>query len=307
MLEQTVFRRYEGNPIIGPDAVPGANSIYNSAVVPFEDGYAGVFRVDAEDMMQWLHVGRSADGLEWELEPEPFELDFGEVDIEMRPGGYDPRVIPLEGRYYVVWCAPYHGPTLAIAETEDFESFRFVSNAVPPYNRNGVLFPRRIGGKYMLLHRPSDRGHTPFGDIFVCQSDDLVHWGRHRFVMAPTDRWQATKIGAGPVPIETDEGWLLIYHGVITKCNGFIYSVGAALLDLDRPWEVLYRTRPYLLSPLADYERVGNVPNVVFPCAATVDEASGELALYYGGADTCVCVAYAQLEDIVQFTRDNSY
>ncbi len=307
MLEQTVFRRCEGNPIIGPDAVPGANSIYNSAVAPFGDGYAGVFRVDAADMMQWLHVGRSADGLQWELEPEPFELDFADVDIEMRSGGYDPRVTPLDGRYYVVWCAPYHGPTLAIAETEDFRSFRFVANAVPPYNRNGVLFPRRIGGKYLLLHRPSDRGHTPFGDIFVCQSEDLVHWGLHRFVMGPTERWQATKIGAGPVPIETDEGWLLIYHGVITKCNGFIYSVGAALLDLDRPWEVLYRTRPYLLSPLADYERVGNVPNVVFPCAATVDEGSGELALYYGGADTCVCVAFAKLDDIIQFTKDNSY
>ncbi len=307
MPKSSLFRRFEDNPIIGPGDVPGANSIYNSAVVPFEGGYAGVFRVDGRDLMQWLHVGFSQDGLRWELEPEPFELDFGDVDVQMRPGGYDPRVIPLEGTYYVVWCAPYHGPTLALAKTDDFKNFRFICNAVPPYNRNGVLFPRRINGKYYLLHRPSDRGHTPFGDIFICESEDLVHWGRHRFVMGPTERWQGTKIGAGPVPIETDEGWLMIYHGVITKCNGFIYSVGAALLDLEEPWRVLYRTRPYLMSPEADYERVGDVPNVVFPCAATVDDATRELTLYYGGADTYVCAAHADLDEIVQFTMENSY
>ncbi len=301
-----VFRRYEGNPIITPDAVPGAGAIYNSAVVRFDDGYAGVFRVDDAELMQWLHVGRSDDGLHWELEPEPLPLDFGEVRIEMRPGGYDPRVTEIDGTYYVVWCAPYHGPTLALAETKDFRSFRFICNPVAPCNRNGVLFPRRINGKYHLLHRPSDLGHTPFGDIYVCQSEDLVHWGRHRFVMGPTERWQATKIGPGPVPIETDEGWLMIYHGVITKCNGFIYSVGAALLDLEQPWKVRYRTRARLMGPRADYERVGDVPNVVFPCAATVDEGTGELALYYGGADTVVCVAHAGLDEIVKFTMRNS-
>jgi len=306
MAKPGIFKRYEGNPIIGPGHIPSANSIYNSAVVPFGDGYAGVFRVDDVSLMQWLHVGFSDDGLDWELEPEPFDLDFGDVDIDMRPGGYDPRVIEIEGTYYVCWCAPYHGPTLALAKTTDFEHFEFICNPLPPYNRNGVLFPRKINGKYHLLHRPSDRGHTPFGDIFVCSSEDLVHWGRHRHVMSPTERWQATKIGAGPVPIETDEGWLMIYHGVITKCNGFIYSVGAALLDLEQPWKVLYRTRPYILSPEEDYERVGDVPNVVFPCAATVDD-DGMLTLYYGAADTYVCAAFARLDDIIDFTMENSY
>ncbi len=306
MATDDVFRRYEGNPIVGPDAVPAADSIYNSAVVPFDDRYAGVFRVDHQTCEQWLHVGWSDDALNWQIEPEPLTLDFGEADIQMRPGGYDPRIIEVEGRYFVVWCAPYHGATLALAETADFESFRFICNPVPPYNRNGVLFPRRIGGKYLLLHRPSDRGHTPFGDIFVCQSEDLVHWGRHRFVFGPAGGWQSTKVGAGPVPIETDEGWLLIYHGVLTTCNGYVYSAGAALLDLEEPWKVICRTGRYLLRPEEDYERVGNVPNVVFPCAALVDEESGELTLYYGAADTCVCVAYADLGDIIHFTRENA-
>ena len=121
--------------------------------------------------------------------------------------------------------------------------------------------------KYAMLSRPSDNGHTPFGDIFYSESPDMTHWGRHRFVMGKAGGWQSTKIGAGPTPIETSEGWLLIYHGVLTSCNGFVYSFGAALLDLDQPWRVMYRTEPYLLAPQAPYERVGDVPNVAFPCA----------------------------------------
>lgn len=111
-----------------------------------------------------------------------------------------------------------------------------------------------------MLSRPSDNGHTPFGDIFYSESPDLTYWGRHRFVMGVTEGWQSTKIGAGPVPIETSEGWLLIYHGVLTSCNGFVYSAGAALLDLDQPWKVIARAKPYIISPQTYYECVGMCP-----------------------------------------------
>ena len=107
------------------------------------------------------------------------------------------------------------------------------------------------------------------------------------------------------MPIETDEGWLVIYHGVRTTCSGFVYSVGSALLDIDKPWKTLYRTRDYVLAPTEDYERVGDVPNVVFPCAAIVDD-SGKITLYYGGADTVLCVAYAQLDELIDFTKKHS-
>ena len=190
---------------------------------------------------------------------------------------YDPRVTWLEDRYYVTWCSGYHGPTIGLAYTHDFETFRQLDHAFLPFNRNGVLFPRRIGGRYAILSRPSDGGHTPFGDVFYSESPDLVHWGRHRDVLAPVPlTWESTKVGAGPTPIETDEGWLVLYHGVLTSCNGFVYSMGAALLDLDEPWKVVARGSRYLLSPRAPYEQVGDVPNVVFPCAALVDrEADG--------------------------------
>ena len=115
--------------------------------------------------------------------------------------------------------------------------------------------------------------------------------------MGKAGGWQSTKIGAGPTPIETSEGWLLIYHGVSTSCNGFVYSFGAALLDLDQPWKVMYRTEPYLLAPQAPYERVGDVPNVAFPCATLVDADTGRMAIYYGGADTVVCLAFAQISE----------
>ncbi|GAG20143.1 unnamed protein product, partial [marine sediment metagenome] len=161
-------------------------------------------------------------------------------------------------------------------------------------------------GSYAMLSRPSDRGHTPFGEIYVSKSPDLVYWGKHRLVMRPSCGWQSTKIGAGPIPIETTEGWLLFYHGVLTSCNGFVYSMGAALLDIDKPWKVIARTEPYLLHPKEIYEQVGDVPNVVFPCAALTDAAAGRIAIYYGAADTVTCLAFCRADEVVDFIRKNS-
>ncbi|MBN1312904.1 MAG: glycoside hydrolase family 130 protein [Anaerolineae bacterium] len=304
-----VIWRSQRNPIISHDHIPTSNSIFNSAVVPFKEGFAGVFRCDDKRRAMQLHVGRSPDGLSWAIEPtrihwEPADPQVGEIaSFEY---GYDPRVVWLDDRYYITWCNGYHGPTIGMGYTVDFETFYQMENAFLPFNRNGVLFPRRINGKYVLLSRPSDNGHTPFGDIYCSESPDLIHWGRHRHVMGTTTGWQSTKVGAGPVPIETSEGWLLIYHGVLTSCNGFVYSFGAALLDLDEPWRILYRGEPYLLAPQAPYERTGDVPNVAFPCAALIDGATGRIAIYYGGADTVVCLAFAYLDEIVDFVKSNA-
>ena len=301
-----VVWRSTRNPIVTRDQVPRANSIFNSAVVPFEDGFAGVFRVDDTRRVMNVHAGRSEDGLEWQISPDPivFEPDDDRVREIQAPfeHAYDPRVTWLEDRYYLTWCTGYHGPTIGLGYTHDFQTFRQCDNAFLPFNRNGVLFPRRIGGSYAMLSRPSDGGHTPFGEIFYSESSDLVHWGRHRHVLAPVPlSWQSTKVGAGPTPIETEEGWLLVYHGVLTSCNGFVYSTGAALLDLEEPWKVVARGSGYLLSPHAPYERVGDVPNVVFPCAALVDRAADRLTIYYGAADTVVCLAHGHLSEVLAF------
>lgn len=306
-----VVWRSTRNPIIRRDAIPRSNSIFNSAVVRFGAGYAGVFRVDDRTRTMNLHAGRSDDGLHWRIDPEP--IAFEPTDERIREiqdpfvHAYDPRVTWLEDRYVVTWCNGYHGPTIGVGFTLDFETFHQLDNAFLPFNRNGVMFPRRIDGHYAMLSRPSDSGHTPFGDIYYSESPDLVHWGRHRHVMAPIPwTWQSTKVGAGPTPIETPEGWLLIYHGVLTSCNGFVYSMGAALLDLDEPWRVIARGRDYLLSPQAPYEQVGDVPNVVFPCAALVDRESDRVSIYYGGADTVTCLAHARLSELVGFVLERA-
>jgi beta-1,4-mannooligosaccharide/beta-1,4-mannosyl-N-acetylglucosamine phosphorylase len=304
-----VLWRSERNPIIPRDLIPSSNSIFNSAVVPYQDGFAGVFRSDSRTRQMQLHSGKSADGVRWTLQNERIQFipDNPTVaEINQFVYAYDPRVCWLDDRYYVTWCNGYHGPTIGVGYTHDFEKYYQLENAYLPYNRNGVLFPRKIGGKYAMLSRPSDTGHTPFGDIFYSESPDMAHWGRHRFVMKPAGGWQSTKVGAGPIPIETTEGWLLIYHGVLTSCNGYVYSMGAALLDIDRPWQVMYRTEPYLLSPQRLYEQVGDTPNVAFPCAALADAATGRIAVYYGGADTVTCLAFAYVDELIDFVKHNS-
>jgi beta-1,4-mannooligosaccharide/beta-1,4-mannosyl-N-acetylglucosamine phosphorylase len=301
-----VVWRYSQNPIIPRDLIPSSNSIFNSAVVPFNGKFAGVFRCDNKKREMNIHRGFSENGIDWELENDPIDWQVADPELSKFQYRYDPRVLWLEDRYYVTWCNGYHGPTIGIGFTFDFETFTFLENGLLPFNRNGVLFPRRINGKYIMLSRPSDNGHTPFGDIFLSQSPDMVHWGEHRYVMGVAGGWQSTKIGAGPVPIETPEGWLMFYHGVLTSCNGFVYSFGAALLDLEEPWKVIRRGEPYLLSPQTYYENVGDVPNVVFPCAALYDQPTGRIAIYYGGADTITALAFCKLDEVLAWLKGNS-
>jgi len=296
--------RYSGNPIIGRHAIPNSNSVFNSAVVPFQGGFAGVFRCDSRSVSMDIFAGFSEDGLHWTINHEPIQFE-GDPEVTRREYRYDPRVCKIGDRYYITWCNGYHGPTIGLGYTTDFKTFHQLENAFLPYNRNGVLFPRKINGKYAMLSRPSDTGHTPFGDIFYSESPDLTYWGKHRFVMGtvPGDisAWQSKKIGAGPVPIETDEGWLLIYHGVILTANGFVYRVGCALLDLEQPWKVLKRSRNYILGPETLYECVGDVPNVTFPCAALTDAATGRIAIYYGCADTVTSVAFTTVDELFNY------
>jgi beta-1,4-mannooligosaccharide/beta-1,4-mannosyl-N-acetylglucosamine phosphorylase len=267
----------------------------------------GVFRADHKSGDMCIHLARSRDAIHWDIDDDvihwqdedgkPFQIGYG----------YDPRLVKMEDAWYIMWCTSFaYQPTIGLGKTTDFKTFTRLENAFLPFNRNGVLFPRKVNGKFMLLSRPSDNGHTPFGDIFLSESPDLTHWGRHRKVMRTGGGWQSLKIGAGPIPIETDQGWLMIYHGVCNTCNGYVYSFGAALLDLENPSVVKYRTKPYLLHPEKDYETVGFVQNVAFPCAALVDADDGRIALYYGAADTYVAVAFGYVDEIIDFTKNNS-
>lgn len=301
-----VIWRYSANPVIPRNAIPRSNSIFNSAVVAFEDGFAGVFRCDDKSRRPMLHAGFSSDGINWQINHSPIDFKGAPEDIANMEYAYDPRVCWIEDRYYVTWCNSYNDlPTIGMAYTFNFKEFHQLENAFLPFNRNGVMFPRKINGEYMMLSRPSDSGHTPFGDIFLSRSKDLEYWGKHRLVMkSGLSYWQATKVGAGPIPIETSEGWLMLYHGVLNSCNGYVYSMGAALLDLDQPWKLIAASRDYLLSPQALYECVGDVQNVVFPCAALTEPESGKLAIYYGCADTVTGLAFGYVNEIIDFIKN---
>jgi beta-1,4-mannooligosaccharide/beta-1,4-mannosyl-N-acetylglucosamine phosphorylase len=303
-----VVWRYDQNPIIGWNPTRKTARIFNSAVLPYGAGFVGVFRADHRNIKPQLHVGWSKDGLHWDIEDEEIHWQDAQGNAYQPNYAYDPRLVEIDGIYYVVWCGDFGGASLGLGMTRDFQTFTRLENPFLPFNRNGVLFPRQIGGRYLLLSRPSDNGHTPFGDIFISESPDLVYWGRHRRVMTRggSGWWQTTKIGAGPTPIETSEGWLLFYHGVTTTCNGFVYSTGAALLDLDDPARVLYRTKEYLLTPEQPYETTGFVPNVAFPGGVLCDAATGRIVLYYGAADTHIAVAYTLVDALVAHIKQNS-
>ena len=195
-----------------------------------------------------------------------------------------------------------YGASIGMAKTTDFKTFTRIENPFLPYNRNAVLFPRKINGNFVMLSRPCDNAHTAFGDIFVSESPDMEFWGKHRHVMGRGENWwESLKIGGGAAPIETDKGWLMFYHGVVNTCNGYVYSIGAAILDINEPSKVLHRCENYILTPEEWYEERGFVPNVCFPCAALSDAATGRIAIYYGCADSYVGVAFTTVQTVYDY------
>ena len=302
-----VMWRNDAHPIVDRYAIPSSNSIFNSAVVQLPDGtFAGVFRCDNKRVQMNIFAGFSEDGVNWNINHEPIKFECGNTEMIDSTYKYDPRVTWIEDRYWITWCNGYKGqPTIGLGYTFDFKTFYQCENAFLPFNRNGVLFPEKINGMYAMLSRPSDSGHTPFGDIYLSYSPDMKFWGNHRLVMRPTpfedSAWQCLKIGAGPIPVKTDEGWLLFYHGVIGTCNGYRYSMGAALLDLNEPDKVLYRSMEYLLAPAKLYELAGDVPGVVFPCTALVE--GDKCTIYYGAADTYIAMGHCYISEVLAWLK----
>ncbi|MDQ0090297.1 beta-1,4-mannooligosaccharide/beta-1,4-mannosyl-N-acetylglucosamine phosphorylase [Paenibacillus anaericanus] len=300
--------RHSDNPVINRNPAKGIARIFNSAVAAYEDRFVGVFRAETINGRPHLHMGWSDDALNWKIEEERIEF-VNEKGQPFQPNyAYDPRLVKVEGTYYIIWCTDFYGAAIGVAKTDDFRTFVRLDNPFLPFNRNGVLFPRKINDNFVMLSRPSDSGHTPFGDVFLSESPDFVYWGKHRHVMTKGGQgwWQSVKIGGGPAPIETTEGWLMFYHGVTGTCNGFVYSMGAVILDLEEPSKVKYRSSTYVLTPEEWYEERGFVNNVVFPCSTLFDAESGRIAIYYGAADTYVGVAYTTVQEIVDYVIETN-
>jgi len=302
-----VIWRYSNNPIIRRNPMKDVARIFNSAVLPYKGEFIGVFRGDTNTTVPFLYLGHSKDGINFTFDEKKIEFTKNGKPYDLHYA-YDPRLVKIDDYYYICWCDGFEWqPTIGMARTKDFKEFEMLDHPLLPFNRNGVLFPKKINNEYYLLSRPSDSGHTPFGDIYLSRSKDLEYWGKHQLVMRKGDDWwEGTKIGAGTPPIETEEGWLMFYHGVTTTCNGYVYSIGGVILDKDNPGKVKYRSKPYLLTPEMDYETNGFVPNVCFPCACLCDAKTGRLAIYYGCADTCVSLAFSTIDRAIKFIKENS-
>ncbi|MBS3764680.1 MAG: glycosidase, partial [Planctomycetes bacterium] len=246
-----------------------------------------------------IYVARSANGIaDWKISPEPI-LRYGEPEMRYeRLGCEDARVTYIEedDEYYITYVAySGNGPAVALARTEDFEEAERVGLILSPSNKDAVMFPRKINGHYIVLHRP-EAGQIEH--IWSAQSPDLIHWGMPHCVLPERGGpwWDGVKVGAGPPPVLTDDGWLLIYHGVKMFGGSMVYRVGMALLDREEPHHALARTPGWVFAPEAEYEVRGVLPNVVFPCGAF--KRGDELWMYYGAADTSICLARASLADI---------
>ena len=222
----------------------------------------------------------------------------GEFAVYEHRGIEDPRITEIDGEYYIMYTAASgYGPRLALAKTADFNEFERMFLISEPDNKDGALFPRKIKSRYARLDRPMT---GDMGNIWISYSDDLVNWGDSRVVLpVGSDSWDSWRVGASAPPIETRYGWLEIYHGVRATSHGPIYRLGAAMLDLEDPSKVLCRSSIPILTPREYYERVGDIPNVVFSTGALMDEGE-EITIYYGAADTCICVGTAWLGDLMQ-------
>jgi predicted GH43/DUF377 family glycosyl hydrolase len=305
---QPLFQRQAANPIISADQLPYAgNAVFNPGAALLEDETILLLRIEDLRGISHLQVARSSNGIDdWRFDPEPLLSPDPDRHPEEVWGCEDPRLTWLaELDEWAIAYTAYsrRGPLVSLATTKDFRSVTRLGPAMPPEDKDAALFPRRIDGRWAMIHRPTPlRGGA---HVWVSYSPDLRHWGDHALLIEARDGawWDAGKIGLGPPPIETEGGWLVMYHGVHMTAAGPIYRVGLTLLDLADPTIVLRRSDEWVLGPGAPYEREGDVGQVVFPCGWTVDRAADRLNLYYGAADTSVALATAIFSDVLAYVE----
>jgi predicted GH43/DUF377 family glycosyl hydrolase len=305
-----LFHRYKKNPILKAENWPyPINSVFNAGATLLPDGTTLLLcRVEDRRGLSHLCAARSANGIDgWKIDPKPTMLPDPDNYPEELWGIEDPRItfVPELKKYAVVYTAyTRDGPGVALALTEDFYNFERYGVIMPPEDKDAALFPQRIDGNWAMIHRPMSpaRAH-----MWISYSPDLKNWGKHVLMMVARKGawWDANKIGLSPPPIETKEGWLLIYHGVKQSCSGCIYRLGLALFDLKNPEICLKRGSEWIFAPEESYEQHGDVGNVVFPCGYTIAPDGDALNIYYGAADTCIALATSSIKEMLNWLEKN--
>ena len=292
-----LITRFSGNPILTKEDVPyPVSTVHNAAVVKHCHEYIMIFRSHRLNGRSILGLARSSDGYKFKVDPKPFMTPSDEYD---EYGVEDPRITYIDGIYLITYSAySRYGVRVGLARTEDFSQVERVAYITQPDMRNVVIFPEKFGEYYVRLDRP----HTELTrwSMWISYSKDLINWGRSKVVMrAQFYRWDSMKLGPGAPPVKTEKGWLNIYHGVFETMAGAVYRLGVALHDLKDPAKIIGVGDNWILEPEDPWERVGYVPNVVFSCAA-VPEEDGTLKIYWGGADTVMCVGTANIHELME-------
>ena len=306
---QELFTRHPGNPIITAKDIPyPANTIFNAAATKLEGETLLLLRIEDRRGFSHLTAARSVGGVtDWNIDKKPTLLGERDKYPEEAWGIEDARITFIEdlGKWAVAYTAYSDlAPLVSLALTEDFKKFEHMGPVLPPENKDAALFRAKFNGRYALPHRPVPRDPGAGAHIWISFSPDLEHWGSHRVLLRARQGawWDANKIGLSTPPLKTDEGWLLIYHGVRETASGCIYRLGLALLDLDDPTKVICRSDEWVFGPETLYERVGDVGNVVFPCGCTLE--GDQLRIYYGGADSCLALATGSLAEVLDWLRN---
>jgi len=308
---QELFQRDPDNPIISVGDIPYlANTVFNAGAAVVGGETVLLMRVEDRRGISHLTAARSKDGKGgWIIDETPTLLPSPETHPEELWGLEDPRITYIEEQgYWVIAYTAYSegGPLVSLATTRDFKEFERLGPVMPPEDKDAALFPVRFRGRWAMIHRPVATFPSTGAHIWISFSPDLKHWGDHSILISARRGgwWDANKIGLSPPPLKTDEGWLILYHGVKTTASGAIYRLGLALLDSEDPCRVVFRSDHWAFSPEEDYEVFGDVGQVVFPCGWVAD--GDRIRLYYGAADTCIALATASLSELLAWLEEHN-
>jgi predicted GH43/DUF377 family glycosyl hydrolase len=308
--EPELLRRHKLNPILTAADWPyPVNSVFNPGATLLPDGTTLLLcRVEDRRGHSHLCAARSANGVDtWQIDPRPtLEADREHFPEELW-GIEDPRIthVPELSKYAVLYTAyTRDGPGVALALTEDFHDFERFGLIMSPEDKDAALLPHRIGGNWALIHRPVS---GPRAHMWMSFSPDLRHWGSHKLMLEARRGawWDSNKIGLSAPPVETEQGWLVIYHGVRQTAAGAVYRLGLALFDLNMPDRCIKRGNEWFFGPEEPYERRGDVGNVVFPCGYTIASDGDTINVYYGAADTSIALATGSVRGMLEWLEEH--
>lgn len=298
------IKRYYKNPVITKENVPfKVNSIFNPGAVKYNDEYLLLCRVEMPNGRSSFVLAKSKDGYSFNVETKLIltSKDHTECYEYVEWGIEDARITKIDNKYILTYTGySKYNPVVILAETENFTSFKIHGPICEATNKDCSIFPEKIGGYYWKIDRPESENRK---DIWISKSPDLIHWGGHSVLMEPEQgTWEANKIGGSTPPIKTKDGWLMLYHGVRGFGISYLYKLGVVLLDLENPRIVKGKSKEPILIPETDYERIGDVGNVVFS-NGWIKEDNDDIKIYYSGADMNVCVAETSVDYLLSLCK----